>query len=252
MGTSDAWFENGTTHRRCLDCSGIVRGGPTRCEQCAASVVAEAVLADAVRTQPKRTALPEDSSERKRTPLITGVVDYFAGALMLLAYAQPLDPDAEHDHEAAILCVLQRRPVEPDHGAETWAYVELMQHSLAILHRELTGEPPPRYESSLWGLIHAYAEEFALVAQGSWFGNEKHNPGQPLHHSRGKSADHADCIARHVLDNAADPGGYEKVLRADGSLIGEVRHATWLVWRSFAITQEALELRGAPKARGAK
>jgi hypothetical protein len=44
------------------------------------------------------------------------------------------------------------------------------------------------------------------VAELSRAGNEKHNPGEELHHARGKSNDHADCILRHLVDRGTvDP-----------------------------------------------
>src|SRR5688572_14090658 len=86
----------------CTECHGDFddMGYPVK----TASVIGEAVLADAVRTDPpRRTPLPVDSSERKRTPLCTGLLDYFPSALGLLAAATPLDPNADWDHECEIL-----------------------------------------------------------------------------------------------------------------------------------------------------
>lgn len=50
------------------------------------------------------------------------------------------------------------------------------------------------------GLLGYFGAALAGVAHHSWKSNEKHNPGQPLHWSIDKSADHADCCARHLLD----------------------------------------------------
>ena len=49
------------------------------------------------------------------------------------------------------------------------------------------------------GLIDYFPDALAEVAHISYIGNQKHNPGQPLHWSRDKSNDHLDCIARHLL-----------------------------------------------------
>jgi hypothetical protein len=69
----------------------------------------------------------------------------------------------------------------------------------------------------------------AYVAMVSWRGNEQHNPGQPLHWARGKSADHGDCIPRHYIDRGT--------LDTDG-----MRHTGKLAWRALALLQEEMEL----------
>jgi hypothetical protein len=70
-------------------------------------------------------------------------------------------------------------------------------------------------------------------------GNDKHNPGQPLHWARGKSSDHADCIMRHLAERGT--------IDTDG-----LSHSVKVAWRALALLQEELEAKGAPKARGAK
>jgi hypothetical protein len=77
------------------------------------------------------------------------------------------------------------------------------------------------------GLLDYFPDALAAVAQVSWHGNEQHNPGQPLHWSRGKSMDHADCIVRHLIGR----GGYD----------GQIRHSAALAWRALALLQEELE-----------
>ena len=73
-------------------------------------------------------------------------------------------------------------------------------------------------------------------------GNDKHNGvGTPLHHSRGKSMDHADCIIRHLIDMSERP--------IDDSGIPEV---AYLAWRALALCQEWCEENdGAPLAPNA-
>ena len=89
------------------------------------------------------------------------------------------------------------------------------------------------------GLLDYFPDALAAVAQVSYAGNQKHNPGQPLHWARGKSMDHADCIARHLVDRGiTDP---------DTGL----SHTAELAWRALALLQEELEAKGAPRARGA-
>lgn len=90
------------------------------------------------------------------------------------------------------------------------------------------------------GLLDYFPAALAIVAQVSLAGNEKHNPGQPMHHARGKSSDHADCIMRHLMERGT-------VDEEDG-----LPHSGKLAWRALALLQEELEAAGAPKARGAK
>ena len=78
------------------------------------------------------------------------------------------------------------------------------------------------------------------MAEVSYVGNEKHNPGEPLHWSRDKSADHADAMLRHFKDRG-------KVDPENGC-----RHSAEMAWRALAILQEELEAAGAPLARGAR
>ncbi len=90
------------------------------------------------------------------------------------------------------------------------------------------------------GLLYYFPAALAEVARVSKAGNDKHNPGQPMHHARGKSNDHADCIIRHLIDaGTVDPD--------DG-----MRHSAKVAWRALALLQEELEREGAPLARNAK
>jgi len=50
------------------------------------------------------------------------------------------------------------------------------------------------------GLMRYFPRALAAVAHHSYVNNEKHNPSEPVHWSRGKSDDHADCLLRHMLD----------------------------------------------------
>ena len=49
------------------------------------------------------------------------------------------------------------------------------------------------------GVFNYFPDALMAVARVSKAGNDKHNPGQPLHWSRDKSNDHLDCAARHML-----------------------------------------------------
>lgn len=68
------------------------------------------------------------------------------------------------------------------------------------------------------------------VARVAKKGSEKHNPGQPVTWTREKSGDHADCIARHMLDL----GAFDE----DGEL-----HDAHVAWRALANLQIAEEKR---------
>jgi hypothetical protein len=80
------------------------------------------------------------------------------------------------------------------------------------------------------GLLDYFPDACAAVAEVSFQGNEKHNPGEPMHHARGKSMDHADCIARHLIER----GGFDQ----------GIRHSAALAWRALALLQEELEQAG--------
>lgn len=89
------------------------------------------------------------------------------------------------------------------------------------------------------GLMDYFPDALAAVSHVSYLGNQKHNPGEPLHWARGKSMDHADCAMRHLQERGTlDPEG--------------VRHTAQLAWRALALLQEELEAAyGLPAPRGA-
>lgn len=76
------------------------------------------------------------------------------------------------------------------------------------------------------GCIAYFALALAAVARHSKRGNDKHNPGQPLHWAREKSTDHLDCIARHIVD----ANEYNEELK-------EYEEAAALAWRALANLQ---------------
>jgi hypothetical protein len=78
------------------------------------------------------------------------------------------------------------------------------------------------------GVLDYFPRAMAEVAKVSKAGNDQHNPGQPLHWDKTKSLDHADCIARHLIDR----GSYD----TDGQ-----RHSAKLVWRALANLETELE-----------
>jgi hypothetical protein len=90
------------------------------------------------------------------------------------------------------------------------------------------------------GVLDYFPAALAEVAKVSKAGNDKHNPGQPMHHARGKSTDHADSLLRHLVDR----GGIDPDTG--------VRHSAEVAWRALALLQQELEDAGAPLARGAR
>lgn len=96
------------------------------------------------------------------------------------------------------------------------------------------------------GLLDYFPAALAAVAEHSRHGNDKHNPGEPLNWSRGKSQDHADCIARHLIDRGTT---YEEQIQ--GKPV-RLRHSAALAWRALALLQEELEAEGAAPGRASK
>jgi hypothetical protein len=91
------------------------------------------------------------------------------------------------------------------------------------------------------GLLWYFPDALAAVAAVSKAGNDKHNPGQPMHHARGKSMDHADCAIRHLAHaGTVDPDTKQ-------------RHTALAAWRLLALLQEELEQQeGCPLPRNAR
>lgn len=80
------------------------------------------------------------------------------------------------------------------------------------------------------GCFDYFPDALAAVAQLSKIANEKHNPGQPLHWSKGKSNDHADCLLRHLADRGTP----------DPDMQG-LSHTVHVAWRALALLQTEIE-----------
>lgn len=78
------------------------------------------------------------------------------------------------------------------------------------------------------GVMDYFPDALAAIAGVSWKGNQKHNPGEPLHWAKEKSKDHPDCLIRHFLQRGA--------LDDDGD-----RHSAKMAWRALAILQLEIE-----------
>ena len=90
------------------------------------------------------------------------------------------------------------------------------------------------------GVLDYFPAALVEVARLSQAGNDKHNPGEELHHARGKSTDHADCIMRHLIDRG--------LLDPEDRLL----HDAKVAWRALAMLQQTCEDMGAPLARAAR
>jgi hypothetical protein len=103
---------------------------------------------------------------------------------------------------------------------------------------DTTSEERKTYPMAL-GLLDYFPDALAEVSKVSYEGNLKHNPGEAMHHARGKSMDHADCIIRHLVGR----GGFD----------GKIRESAALAWRALALLQEELEQElNLPLPRGAR
>jgi hypothetical protein len=91
------------------------------------------------------------------------------------------------------------------------------------------------------GPLAYFPASLELVSRLCKAANEKHNPGQPMHWSRDKSTDHADCEVRHLLES----GTIDPEFGLD--------HAVGRAWRALADLQLLAETKyGWPKAPAAK
>ncbi len=102
--------------------------------------------------------------------------------------------------------------------------------------RGLTADPAERKRQPIArGVLDYFPAALAAVAEVSRIGNDQHNPGEPMHWARGKSMDHADCIARHLIERGTRD--------TDGAL-----HSAKLAWRALALLQTELEEEEAQRA----
>ena len=110
------------------------------------------------------------------------------------------------------------------------------------------------------GCLAYFPAALAGVAKHSKAGNDRHNPGQPLHHSRGKSGDHMNCINRHQFDIAdilseMDRAAVRGLIPGAGSepVRALLTEANALAWRALALSQELHErFANAPLAPAAR
>lgn len=82
------------------------------------------------------------------------------------------------------------------------------------------------------GCLDYFPDALLAVSELSRIANDKHNPGQPMHWSKGKSNDHADCCVRHLMARG----------KWDDTMAEPVRHSTSAAWRALANLQMEIEL----------
>jgi hypothetical protein len=137
--------------------------------------------------KPKPTSpFTDDSATRKEYPVYSGFINYFPDAV-LNVWLDKIPDDA----------------VFPDAFAPMVArgdWMLLAKASLIQLEYELTGAASYAQCDSLYDFLMQNKNAVAALCNHSKKGNDKHNPGEPLHWSRDKSNDHEDCIARHLID----------------------------------------------------
>lgn len=133
--------------------------------------------------------------------------------------------------------------------------VEMNQFSLADQSKSKMTLPTDSNERKEYPLFRGALQYFPAAISGvaniSKKGNDKHNPGEEMHHARSKSPDHGDCIIRHLIDTADLLASLER--GDNGTTPQDVLHeANQLAWRALAFSQALHEQFGAPMAPGAK
>ncbi len=78
------------------------------------------------------------------------------------------------------------------------------------------------------GVLNYFPDAICEIAKVSLAGSKQHNPDQPLHWDRSKSADELDALARHLIDAGK--------LDTDG-----IRHSAKVAWRALANLQKEIE-----------
>lgn len=100
--------------------------------------------------------------------------------------------------------------------------------SHATQHRLETNSEARKEIPIYSGVIRYFPDALAEVAKLSKIGNDKHNPGQPLHWARSKSGDELDCLCRHLAEAGT--------LDVDGLF-----HDVKIAWRALSNLQKLLE-----------
>jgi hypothetical protein len=154
-------------------------------------------------------------------------VDEAAGG----AHQEPTNPK-EEEYRKYVACHKARR--EPFSSKEDFDLLNWLHSDLRIWWDQglmpdkikpltLTKDNKARKDTPIFsGMLRYFPLACAAVARLSKAGNDKHNPGEPLHWAREKSTDHGDCIVRHQIEfDQIDPETNEF-------------HATAVAWRAMA------------------
>lgn len=105
------------------------------------------------------------------------------------------------------------------------------------------------------GCDEYFPAALAGVARHSFLAGARHTPGQPMHHNRSASMDHADCIRRHMTDlsdmiASVKRSGVAATPEQAKAILDE---ANALSWRALAYAQGLHEIfGGAPLAPAAR
>jgi hypothetical protein len=94
------------------------------------------------------------------------------------------------------------------------------------------------------GVVKYFPDALMLVSRLSRIGNDKHNPGEPLHWAKEKSGDEPDALMRHLIDHFTNAP-----IDADVEELGELAHLTQVAWRALAMLQRACDAERAKDAR---
>lgn len=130
---------------------------------------------------------------------------------------------------------------KPMIGSSDWTNQKLIEGAMEKIKTALPLDSQARKDIPMaTGLLDYFPAALAEVARLSKAANEKHNPGEEMHHARGKSSDHADTIVRHLAERG--------IMDDDGFY-----HDVKVAWRALAQLQELLEKKaGVPLARAAR
>lgn len=150
---------------------------------------------------------------------------------------------ADYQNVGAAWCPLYRQACAALHkDDDTCSDCPLMQHTPLPEAPSKHSQPPTLYvlpqdregrkETLIYdGNLMYFPRAHAYVAKISKIGNDIYAPGEPLHWVKGKSQDHANCAARHLIES----GGW------DFTVTPPVRHSGYLAWRALALLETELE-----------
>lgn len=122
-------------------------------------------------------------------------------------------------------------------AAEAHPFAPPQVHDPATLLPNMSSEKRKQYPL-VSGCLDYFPDALLAVAHISYIGNQKHNPGQPIHWNRGKSQDEMDALGRHITER----GEFDM----DGALVD-----AQVAWRALANLQKTLEkMYNLPQPRG--